>query len=261
MEWNQIVDVVKPYIVKIETPMGHGTGFLFFYNEERSVLGIATALHVVSYAHEWRQPIRLEHHPSSKTLFVNSDQRAIFVGRPTDSAVILVRPGILGLPDKALELLPSSTSLEIGSQVGWLGFPALAPSTLCFFQGSISAKHEPHSYLIDGVAINGVSGGPVFIGDFENGVQIVGIVSAYFPNMATGDTLPGLLIARDVSHFHESIQHIRSFDEATKKAAEIKQKQEQSPETLPTTPSTPPAQQSAAPAQASLRQRAAKKPI
>lgn len=236
MEWNVVVDVVRPHIVKIETPMGHGTGFLCFYNDDRSILGIATALHVVDYAREWQQPIRLTHHPSSTTLFVNADDRAILVSRAAeDSAVILVRSRTLGLPDQTLELLPNDTMLDIGSEVGWLGFPGLAPSTLCFFQGSVSARQEPHSYLIDGVAINGVSGGSVFTGNFqdEHGVRIVGIVSAYRPNLATGDALPGLSIARDVSHFHESIQHVHSVDEARKKAAELKQKQEQLPETLP----------------------------
>ena len=33
MYWNTIVDKVEPYVVKIETPSGHGTGFLCLYNE------------------------------------------------------------------------------------------------------------------------------------------------------------------------------------------------------------------------------------
>src|SRR5690348_4187839 len=142
MEWSKIVDEVTPYIVKIETPMGHGTGFLCFYNENKSVLGIATALHVVDYAHTWRQPIKLEHRPSSKTVFLNATDRGIFSGRDNDSAVIIIPAGTLDLPDNPLPLLASSASLEIGSEVGWLGYPALAPSTLCFFQGSISAQQE-----------------------------------------------------------------------------------------------------------------------
>ena len=36
MNWNEIVDKVAPYIVKIETPRGHGTGFLCLYNENRT---------------------------------------------------------------------------------------------------------------------------------------------------------------------------------------------------------------------------------
>ena len=55
MHWNTIVEKVAPYVVKIETPTGHGTGFLCLYNEEKTFFGIATAAHVVSYADEWQQ--------------------------------------------------------------------------------------------------------------------------------------------------------------------------------------------------------------
>jgi len=42
MNWDEIVAKITPYIVKIETPQGHGTGFLRMYNEDRSMCGIAT---------------------------------------------------------------------------------------------------------------------------------------------------------------------------------------------------------------------------
>ena len=242
MDWNSIVDVVAPYIVKIETPMGHGTGFLCFYNEKKTVIGIATALHVVNYAHEWQQPIRLQHYPSATTMFLsNPRERAVLTDPATDSAVILAATGTLKLPSNSLPLLPASSSLEIASEVGWLGFPALAPSTLCFFQGSISARYQEHSYLIDGVAINGVSGGPVFLGTYEKGVQIVGTISAYFPNRASGDALPGLSVARDVTHFHNSIKHVQSVDEAAEKAAaEQAEAQKQPGYRTPSLPSASP---------------------
>lgn len=235
MEWDEVVARVTPYVVKIETPAGHGTGFLCLYNDNKSFFGVATALHVVSYASEWRQPIRLHHYPSSTTMFIKASERIIFVDRDTDSAVILAHPGKLNLPDDSLALLPSSSSLAIGSEAGWLGFPGLAPSTLCFFQGSISARQE-HAYLIDGVAINGVSGGPVFFWTRAAGVQIIGTVSAYFPNRATGDTLPGLAIARDVSHFHDTIKRIQTFDEAI--AKQQKQDEEQAQKNQPSAPAS-----------------------
>ena len=39
MDWNQIAERMKPYIVKIETPQGHGTGFLCLYND---TIGVCT---------------------------------------------------------------------------------------------------------------------------------------------------------------------------------------------------------------------------
>jgi hypothetical protein len=216
MNWNAIVEKVATYVVKIDTPTGHGTGFLCLYNQNKSFLGIATARHVVSYADEWQQPIRIHHYPSSTTKFMKEDDRIILSDPNTDSAVILFQPGDLGLPKELIPLLPSSASLDIGTEIGWLGYPGLAASTLCFFSGNVSARSD-HSYLIDGVAINGVSGGPVIYSNDTDGVQFIGTVSAYMSNRATGDALPGLAIAQDVSHFHDTISFIKNLDEAREK--------------------------------------------
>jgi hypothetical protein len=116
--------------------------------------------------------------------------------------------------------------LDIGFEVGWLGYPYIEPYVLCFFSGCISARREERkAYLIDGVSINGVSGGPVFYSNEADGVKIVGIVSAYKANRATGSALPGLLIAQDVSHFHGVIKHVKSMDEARKKKQELKEEE------------------------------------
>lgn len=217
MNWNQIVERIQPYIVKIETPAGHGTGFLCFYNDDRSFCGIATAHHVVEYADEWKQPIRVRHPASAGVAFLRESDRVIFRDQKSDSAVILLQTEKLGLSQEPIPLLPSGSLLDIGVEVGWLGFPAPAPNSMCFFSGNISARQEwRHAYLIDGVAINGVSGGPVLYSHPTEGVQIVGTISAYVANRATGDALPGLSIAQDVSHFHETISKIRSMDEAAR---------------------------------------------
>ena len=78
---------------------------------------------------------------------------------------------------------------------------------------------QDDSYLIDGVAINGVSGGPVFVS--QKGLpELIGSVSAYILNRQQGDTLPGLLRAQDVSPFYQTINTFRSFDEAQEKQEE-----------------------------------------
>ena len=43
MNWDQAIKSVAPHIVKIETPSGYGTGFLAFYNHDKTWCGIATA--------------------------------------------------------------------------------------------------------------------------------------------------------------------------------------------------------------------------
>ncbi len=42
----------------------------------------------------------------------------------------------------------------------------------------------------------------------------MGVVSAYVPNRATGDVLPGLSVVRDVSQFHELAPTFASLDQA-----------------------------------------------
>ena len=221
MHWNQIVSKVSPYIVKIETPTGSGTGFLCFYNEDKTLCGVATALHVVNHADEWQQPIKIIHHQSGKIGFLKESDRIIFPNRKADSAVVLFQKGNLPFPEEPIPLLPIENPISIGVEVGWLGFPAMEPFTLCFFSGSISArKEDSKAYLIDGVAINGVSGGPVLYSTGTEGVQIVGTISAYWANRLRGEALPGISIAQDVSPFHKVIQHLRSIEEGQKKKQE-----------------------------------------
>ena len=227
MNWEQVVQKVTPYIFKIETPAGYGTGFLYLYNDNKSWCGVATALHVVDYANTWKQPIKLIHHDSLQQIFLKDSDYIIMTDGKTDSAVILFQKPEFELPCELIELIPLNTLLSIGNEVSWLGFPAIEPYTLCFFSGNISAWQDfRKAYLIDGVAINGVSGGPVTYLHSTDGVKIVGIVSAYRANRAAGDSLPGLLYAQDVSHFQGVLQHIRSVDDANKKKLELEQQQQ-----------------------------------
>jgi hypothetical protein len=120
----------------------------------------------------------------------------------------------LVLPDSPLPLIEKDYHLRSGVEIGWLGFPAVQRSTLCFFSGRVSAYLEgDHAYLVDGVAINGVSGGPAFRLGLGR-PELIGVVSAYIPNRATGDTLPGLAVVRDVQRFHDLAAQFKTIDEA-----------------------------------------------
>jgi hypothetical protein len=227
MNWDEVVERVAPSIVKIETPRGHGTGFLCFYNEEKTICGIATAHHVVEHADDWLEPIRVMHLSSGTTRFLKENDRAIWTERSKDSAVIVMYVEDFKLPDKTVPLLPTDRRLPIGVEVGWLGYPAIAEYTLCFFSGNISAWQDwRNAYLVDGVAINGVSGGPVIVSSNTDGVQIVGSITAYRANRASGEALPGLSVAQDISHFQESASRMRTIDEAEKQKKAIQNQQQ-----------------------------------
>lgn len=225
MTWSNAFKVIRPYITKIESPAGSGTGFFFAYNESQDLVAVATALHVIQEANEWRQPIKIKHVESNKELFLPHNERAVLVDYRRDSAAILLPTKALSdaglpVPSKMLEMMPSDKYKPIGVHLAWTGYPAIAPRTLCLFQGGVSAfNKDDDSYFIDGIAINGVSGGPVF---FEkNGTpQIVGIVSAYQYNRQSDGALPGLLTAHDATHLNTIVENLKNMAEARKKAAE-----------------------------------------
>jgi hypothetical protein len=75
----------------------------------------------------------------------------------------------------------------------------LVPGTLCFFCGHISSAYAQSRYFIDGVAIGGVSGGPAFYhSEDDDGIRIVGSITAYTPAKSGGESLPGLMVADEV---------------------------------------------------------------
>lgn len=228
MSWQKAIEGISSFVVRISTPQVSGTGFLVSHSTVEPVCGIATAAHVIQHAHYWEEPIRIDHLASGKSLMLHHNERAILT-EGHDTAAIVFHKGDMPLLDSPPKLVPEGRSLKVGIEVGWLGFPAISPLNLCFFSGRTSCfLPQEHAYLVDGVAINGVSGGPTF---FISGNEflIVGVVSAYIANRATGEALPGLSVVRDVTQYQELIKRFKSMDEA--KSKETKPEPPPAPET------------------------------
>lgn len=233
--WSEAVQIIEPHVVRIATPRGSGSGFLISNARNSGVCGIATAAHVVDQAHYWEEPIRIDHASSGKSLVVRRDERAVFLDLGRDTAAILFNRGDLPLPATPLPLVPRNKAVRVGVKIGWLGFPAIPSASLCFFEGMVSAHVVPQeAYLVDGVAINGVSGGPAFhlVNRKADPTYVMGVVSAYIPNRATGEVLPGLSVVRHVRQFHELAPTFASLDQA--------KEAEQPAELPPTKPDDPP---------------------
>ncbi len=211
VQWFDVVEYLAPYVVRIWTPQGSGTGFLVSTSASTRLCAIATAEHVISHAHYWEEPIRIEHQASGKTVILRSSDRAINTQAAMDTAAIVFERRGLGLPAAALPLTPKDNFFKAGVELGWLGYPAIPQASLCFFSGHISAwLAAEEAYLVDGVAINGVSGGPAFVRER----MLIGVVTAYIPNRASGEPLPGLAVIRGVKQFHELAERFRTLDEA-----------------------------------------------
>jgi hypothetical protein len=175
---------------------------------------VATAAHVIDHAHYWEEPIRLHHLVSGQTRLLRPAQRAIYIEPALDSAGIVFDCTDLELPGIDFTLVPKNQFIKPGVEIGWLGFPAIPSADLCFFSGRVSAYLDADSaYLVDGVAINGVSGGPAFKA-YGDELNLLGIVSAYIPNRATGEVLPGVAVVRDATQFHDLTERFKNFDEA-----------------------------------------------
>ena len=186
-DWSVALEIIKKHTFKILTPNGSGTGFLLT-KRAGDVCGIATALHVVDHANQWEEPIKLINAASKSEVILHPKDRFIYANATKDCALILFKRGSLKTENEPPPLSPPDKFLKPGLQIGWAGYPAVAPNEFCFFTGNISCFLEDVGcYLVDGVAINGVSGGPAFV-TFEKGsLVVIGIVSAYLPNRAAGE--------------------------------------------------------------------------
>lgn len=199
-KWADPFKEIAPYLMLIETPSARGTGAIIQPPPGSGNMCVATAWHVIEDAEEWHQPIKLVHFPSEKEIFLESSARNVSYTTERDQAIIQFSAKEIRSPTTNLPLFPINTRLVEGAEIGWLGYPAVAPNTLCFFHGHISAwLQSDEAYLVDGVAINGVSGGPAFIQDNDGKTVIVGLVTEYRPNIARGSALPGVSLIRAIN--------------------------------------------------------------
>jgi len=214
--WAKALEKLEEYIFKMLTPTGVGTGFLISLSG--NICGIATAFHVVEHEYDWEEPIKIQHYRTGKQVLLRKPDRVIFPYSNQDLAFILFPQGEFELPTKMLKMKPSDKYVRQGVQMGWCGFPNIASSQLCFFTGHVSALlQSTGSYLVDGVAINGVSGGPAFTVHDES-PHICGVVSAYIANRATGETLPGVCLIRDVAPYQDLLSRLESLEQAKETA-------------------------------------------
>lgn len=221
--WTAALEKVKPYCFKVTTPTAAGSGFLITYRDNTEFCGVATAYHVVQHAQEWGEPVKLGHEGTRKIITLKESERVIIEKRNKDVAVILFSKGELDIPTNTLPLSAADKYFKPGLEIGWTGYPAVAPDRFSFFSGRISSFIEQDgAYLVDGVAINGVSGGPSFATfDNEGKVVLLGLVSAYIPNRALGESLPGVCFIVGIYPFYQIIQDLDSMEEAREKEPEL----------------------------------------
>lgn len=212
-DWQHAVEEIAPYVVRLSTPDHSGTAFLFAFGAEGGLCGFATAAHALLQADLWEQPIRIEH-ASGYSRLLRPGDRAIVIDNDTDSAALVVVRDDAPFPTELLPMTPENVHLKTGHEVGWVGYPGVAAARdiLCFFSGRISAwVPARRAYLVDGVAISGVSGGPAFFLDEAGKTTLMGLVSAYLPNKAAGAPLPGLSLVQHIGELADVVCRLREL--------------------------------------------------
>ena len=194
--WEEVIPPLEPLVFRVHAADSVGTGFIIGLSRDdggRHTM-LVTALHVVEDVLGNDLPLGLVRSDGTDlSSLIAGPVRVYPVGPPECDTALLEVPTIEPLiSPEALLPIPLETMLPRGADLGWLGYPGLVLPELCFFRGVVSGYQErPPIYFVDGVAINGVSGGPAF----DRSGLVVGLVSAYVPNqVAPGRTLPGLMI-------------------------------------------------------------------
>jgi hypothetical protein len=59
--WSETVELITPYVVRISTPRGSGTGFVIFSAKASNICAVATAAHVINHSHYWEELTRIDH--------------------------------------------------------------------------------------------------------------------------------------------------------------------------------------------------------
>lgn len=216
MNWSSAVAAVTPFVVKIQTQHQYGTGFIFWQNEDMCC--IATANHIIEPANQegWEQPIHITQ-PNGKSLRFYPEHRWLAPRlNDGDSAAIVINKSGFEMPDTCLPLWGEGTPIPVGTDIGWLGYPGIVHDSVlqpCFFSGVISNYfHNSEQYAIDGVAIHGVSGGPVFCHCEKTGLCLIGSISSYevnrVPVIGGVEAWPGLLVSHSVSAFKPIVEDL-----------------------------------------------------
>ena len=168
----------------------------------------ATAWHVIEKLTRTNRPIKLVTADKSKAYEIMPDSYTIYREGPKefDTGIIEVSSErALVFEKDLLPMLDFEELLPRGSEVAAVGFPGLADEEFCFFRGVISGySKKPPAYLVDGVVLNGVSGGPAI----DRQARIIGLVSSYLPNRVDRNTtLPGLTTLIPISSIRSLIAH------------------------------------------------------
>ena len=234
MAGNEILDLVRPSIFRLETKFGDtirwGTAFAVGRQVTKNGLVLATAAHVLRFPpdtervawtlQQFDQDGYVERELRTETPGAREGSIQFSRNDKFDSGVcILPNRTTDGEPftrdnERPLRMIAKESMAPEGTRVGWAGFAGIVEEylkhpQLCYFEGVISAavnRPERPVYIVDGHSAHGVSGGPLWRWTDENQVEVIGIMSAYRGSKMMG--LPGFCVfepIQPVSYYLERV--------------------------------------------------------
>ncbi len=198
MPWDKAVDLAENVVFQIQAADSMGTCFVTSMGKTHKSVDahyiFATAWHVVKNVADSDLSICMKSANDKISFEAKAGHYQIIrLGSEVfDTALIYLRISEEIVPQKhLLPMLDWNLQMPKGTEIGWVGFPGIAGGEFCFFKGTVSGHiKSPPTYLLDGVAINGVSGGPAL----DSRAHIIGLISSYIPNQVNQyTTLPGLV--------------------------------------------------------------------
>ncbi len=250
------LSTIRIVVMKDGRDWSSGTGYLVGTLRQSLRGVITTAAHVLPFSDRTLQPglqIRLEKYDTNSqlngTVTFSTDPHidpdgftANLDKAPGADVAILVAPriGDDGNPfiqsgDLTVPPVTDRAGPDIATRIAWSGFPGLLENPavfgrphLCYFEGVVAAwaQHLGRHYMVvDGHAMPGVSGGPVwFYHDELKEVRVAGIVSKYagyktperfHPALDTGDEvnqwrdrMPGFVFVQPINDLMEFVMTI-----------------------------------------------------
>lgn len=169
MPWFEVVERFGNYTFRIYTDSAMGTGFLVMVGSAMGhIAALATAWHVVKKAETGTSLRICNRNDNEVARSLGGNMAVMEVENGLDSALVVIKT-------KA-EIFPQDLLLpQLPADVGWMSYPGTVEPELCFFHSHIAGTlKKPPIYFVDGVATNGVSGGPVF----DDQRHLTGLVSA-----------------------------------------------------------------------------------
>jgi hypothetical protein len=151
--WDQVVDRISQLVFRVYAGESAGTAFVISLGAQKHANRhgaiLVTALHVLAQAALNKQELVLVSADKRKSFSSSIDEiriQELGTGLHDTVMIMLLSKRRIVTQEELVPMLPSSSMLARGADIGWLGFPGFVEPELCFFMAmflDISKSRQP----------------------------------------------------------------------------------------------------------------------